>query len=203
MAVPDTAEQLAAIWGLPSAAGRREVHVGRSDLARAFARLGFTVGAEIGVWEGRFAETLCRSIPSLHLLCVDSWAPEPNYPHFKNDAVHLDAAYHRARARLATFNVRILRRRSTVAAGEVTDGSLDFVFIDANHSYDAVMADLDAWGPKVRRGGIVAGHDYRDVPAKPFIQVKRAVDDYVLRRQIEGLYALTGDKTPSFAWVVR
>lgn len=45
-------------------------------------------------------------------------------------------------------------------ASKYADGSLDFVFIDADHVYECIRKDIDAWLPKVRRGGIIAGHDF-------------------------------------------
>jgi len=47
---------------------------------------------------------------------------------------------------------------STLHANE----SLDFIFIDANHEYEAVMSDLMCWYPKLKKGGTIAGHDYYD-----------------------------------------
>jgi hypothetical protein len=52
----------------------------------------------------------------------------------------------------------------------VPDASLDYVYVDARHDYCGVKEDLEAWWPKLRRGGILAGHDYLDaaeVRAKP------------------------------------
>jgi predicted alpha/beta hydrolase family esterase len=50
---------------------------------------------------------------------------------------------------------------------------LDFVFIDADHKYESVKADIAAWLPKVRPGGHIAGHDYHsDWPG-----VQKAVDE--------------------------
>ena len=51
---------------------------------------------------------------------------------------------------------------SVEAAPLVEDGSLDFVFVDAGHSYDAVKADIAHWAPKVRPGGWFGGHDLHD-----------------------------------------
>jgi len=58
---------------------------------------------------------------------------------------------------------------------KLTPNNLDIVFIDADHSYDAVRKDIDLWLPKIREGGILAGHDYID-----YIEygVKKAVDEY-------------------------
>src|SRR5690606_11229810 len=53
-----------------------------------------------------------------------------------------------------------VKARSVAAAKHVPDGSLDFVYIDADHSYAGVRADIAAWRPKIRAGGIIAGHDY-------------------------------------------
>ena len=60
---------------------------------------------------------------------------------------------------------------TTDAAKQVDDGSLDMVFIDAGHDYDSVREDIANWLPKVRPGGIVAGHDYQ----QRFPGVQRAV----------------------------
>jgi len=60
---------------------------------------------------------------------------------------------------------------SVEAAAQFNDASVDFVFIDADHSYDAVRADIRAWRPKLRAGGLLAGHDYDRA------EVRRAVAD--------------------------
>ena len=49
---------------------------------------------------------------------------------------------------------------SVSAAHNYENNSLDFIFIDANHAYDAVLADIKAWYPKLKSGGHIAGHDY-------------------------------------------
>ena len=94
----------------------------RIELAKHFATLGFTTGAEIGVCHGRYSEILCRTNPKLKLLAVDDW--RRNRPH-KSCAI--------AYRRLQHLNVTIDRRSSMDAVGDVADESLDFVFIDANH----------------------------------------------------------------------
>jgi len=68
--------------------------------------------------------------------------------------------FEEAKLRLAPYKTTIVRKLSTDAAMDFGDESLDFVYIDADHSYNAVKEDIAAWAPKVRRGGIVAGHDY-------------------------------------------
>lgn len=58
--------------------------------------------------------------------------------------------------------VKMIQDDSAWAASQFEDSSLDFVFIDANHSYDYVRRDILAWQPKVKSGGIISGHDFRE-----------------------------------------
>jgi len=60
---------------------------------------------------------------------------------------------------------------------DVADGSLDFAFIDANHSYEGASADAAAWFPKVKPGGWLCGHDY----GNPRWGVQRAVDEFAAK----------------------
>ncbi len=98
--------------------------------------------------------------------------------HFKGNAEHLDPASPWHEAELAqnpeylfevcTKNlepvkdaVTIIRKTSVQAAKQFKANSLDFVFIDGSHDTDSVCSDIDAWLPKVKAGGIIAGHDYK------------------------------------------
>lgn len=171
----------------------------RLHLARLFAALGFTKGAEIGTWAGEYAARLCETVPGLHLTCVDPWMVYSEYRDPKNDPDRMERTYLGAKERLSRFNCTILRMTSVEGARRVPDGSLDFVYIDGNHAAKFVTQDLRAWVPKVRSGGIVAGHDYA---LKDHLEVKPAVDAYVKAHQIAPLYVLAGDKSPSYFWMV-
>jgi hypothetical protein len=178
----------------------------RGDLARTFGDLGFTTGAEVGVWKGEFSEVLLKSNPGLDLLlCVDPWSKQPGYLEDKNDDAVMERAFKEAQARLAPYlRSRAIRKPSIEAARQVEDASLDFVYIDGNHRYEAVMQDLEAWTPKVRAGGIVAGHDFF-TKTKKHIDVERAVRDFTQRRLIRPVFVLRSkeDATPSWFWVQR
>jgi hypothetical protein len=177
------------------------VKAGRAELSRLCASLGFTSGAEIGVWKGKWSARLCKDNPSLHMLCVDRWATYPEYGDSRNREDALEAAYAEAKSVLSNYRATLVREASVVAAAAVPDGSLDFIYVDANHGEAFVRADLEAWVPKVRPGGIVSGHDYIWRPERPYIQVKSAVDRFVKEHQIRPLFILAGDSIPSFAWV--
>lgn len=176
----------------------------REDLCRLFAAMGYRVGAEIGVWVGLFSEQLCRANPELQLTCVDPWLQYKTYNERKNNQGRLDEAYAETCVRLAPFGCRILRMTSVAAAAITPDASLDFVYIDGNHSRQSVTEDLDAWVPKVRAGGMVAGHDYELPPRKaPWIDVREAVLAFTTAHQIAPWYVLSRErKAPSFFWVV-
>jgi hypothetical protein len=178
------------------------LHAGRLEMSRLFSDLGFTKGAEIGVWKGKWSARLCVDNPNLDMLCVDLWGAYATYQDSRNSADVLDQSYAEAVERLSHYRCMIRRQPSVDAAASVPDGSLDFVYIDANHGEAFVRADLEAWVPKVRSGGIVSGHDYLYRAGRPHIQVKAAVDRYVKEHAISPLFVFAKDTVPSFAWVV-
>lgn len=118
-------------------------------------------GAEIGIFQGATSAHLLKRFPQLTLFCVDPFA---DYSEFEPNRTQeaMSASEQKARAAIAPFGNRavLIKDFSVSAAKHVEDNSLDFVFIDAIHTHDAVTEDLNAWYPKVRPGGLVSGHDY-------------------------------------------
>jgi hypothetical protein len=150
-----------------------------------------TVGVEVGVCQGIHASIILSMWPGfLHL--VDPWAKidgyEEPYEHEKN--------YEATFQRLTEYEGRFEMHRTTslAASEQFRDESLDFVYVDANHRYEAVRDDLNAWWPKVRQGGMLAGDDYGLIDeqwvdfghGKMRFGVKRAVDEFAkkVRRNI-------------------
>jgi len=183
--------------------------VSRTHLPAICRELGFTNGAEIGVWRGAYAATFCEANPAMHMLCVDPWLSYPAWQDTKNSLEPvaqeqlMEKSYQDACARLGPLNATLVRKFSAEAAADVPDGSLDFAYVDANHVYDAVIEDLTIWSTKVRSGGFVAGHDYKRFTNKPTIHVVDAVNAYTNAHGIDPWFVLAGDRTPSFLWVVR
>jgi hypothetical protein len=117
--------------------------------------------AECGVAEGLFAQEMYSWGPS-RLYLVDIWESMPVYP---GDAGSPQEWHNSNYDNVARFfldlpEVDILRGPSVRMAQHVKDGSCDLVYIDACHSYDCVKADIEAWAPKVKPGGIIAFHDF-------------------------------------------
>lgn len=172
----------------------------RRDLAVHFQARGYTSGCEVGVADGRYSAELLARIPGLRLRCVDPWEPYAgNRRGGGRDQQH--GNYDLARARFAPYGTQatMVRALSADAARDVPAGSLDFVYLDANHDFDYVMQDLILWAPKVRAGGTVAGHDFyefRDAGVIP------AVEAYTRAHEIADWF-LCDEREPSFYWVVR
>jgi hypothetical protein len=173
----------------------------REDLCLRWAAKGYRSGAEIGVWKGEFSQRICELVKGVSLLCVDPWQQYRFYNDDKNHQGRMDAAYAEACERLKPYDCTIWRMTSHEAAARVPDGSLDFVYIDGNHSEPYITQDLEAWAPKVRSGGMVCGHDYVRRKKRPALQVADAVDRFVAAHELT-LMVFTGDKTPSFGWEV-
>ena len=135
-----------------------------------------TFGAEIGIWRGANAFHLLREFKDLDLLLVDDYDAgkikrnglDPALiPGVRSGAVSL----------LQDYESRFewLEMDSIKASERVVDGVLDFVFLDGDHWYEGVKNDIEVWRPKVRTGGILAGHDY----SGHFKGVQKAVDEMI------------------------
>jgi predicted O-methyltransferase YrrM len=133
-----------------------------TGLTKLFKELGFKTGAEIGVSNGFYSKWLLSSIRGLKLYCIDPYEVYDDlietHALFTQDMEN--QAYENAKKRLARWNPEIIRKRSMDAVKDFKDNSLDFVFIDGNHTFQYCMNDVAEWEKKVRPGGIIAVHDF-------------------------------------------
>lgn len=134
---------------------------GRDQLPELFAELGFTKGVEIGVEGGIYSKTMLDKIPNLTLYGVDPWLAYREYRDHVSQQIITDF-YNEAMERLQGLNFKPIRKFSTEAAKEFATDSIDFVYIDGNHEFSFVADDIYEWSKKVRVGGIIAGHDYKE-----------------------------------------
>jgi len=144
----------------------------RIELYRLFDN-SMKTGVEIGVGDGTNAVNILECFPSMQLFLVDPWAGNP-----RRSKRYYRAVEGEARAKLEPYRDRaiVVRGKSAEFASLIADKAFDFVYIDGDHSYDAVGLDLVLWHRRVKDGGILAGHDYVETKKHG---VKRAVDDYV------------------------
>ena len=133
---------------------------------------------EIGSCRGKssafFAVELINSNKQVRFDCVDTWKGSPEHQEGGIDfdpAVLDDTLYNEFLANMKPVegHYNPIRMTSIEAATLYADNSIDFVFIDGDHEFDSVMADIAAWFPKVKSGGVISGHDF------PYDPVRRAV----------------------------
>ena len=170
----------------------------REDLPQLFKDMGFKVGLEIGTHQGEYTEKLCQS--GLQIYTVDPWKG------FKGQGGQqrydeIQETYHQnAIQRLSKYtNCTILRKTSMEALEDFGDGSLDFVYIDGDHNFRHASADILEWSKKVKKGGIISGHDYWNTSPHAnniICHVKSVVDAYTKLFEIENWY-ITGENKPN------
>jgi len=105
---------------------------------------GYERGAEIGIFEGETSELVLRFCPQFKLVMID--------PENMQKALERTKSYR-------TRRLPIISDEATVATF-MAPGSFDIVFLDADHSYEAVYGGIKRWLPLVRKGGLLTGHDY-------------------------------------------
>jgi hypothetical protein len=126
------------------------------------------LGVEIGVLRGEHAENLLKRWNCEKLFLIDLWEHRL-----------IKKYYHVVEKKFrGNDKVQIMKMDSHQASKEFMDESLDFIYIDADHSFKGVASDIISWYPKLKRFGVLAGHDYREDGKywDGFYGVKTAVD---------------------------
>jgi len=138
---------------------------------------------EIGVWRGQSvcyaAVEIINKGKNITIDAVDTWegSPEENL-HFKDPFEEEGSLYNIFLKNIEPVKhiITPVKMDSVQASSRYEDRSLDFVFIDGSHLYEAVLADIHAWLPKVKIGGFLGGHDYGNM-GEPLNGVQKAVDE--------------------------
>ena len=161
-------------------------------------------GAEIGVFKGAFSEYLLRHWNGRKLFSVDPWrefgdeySDICNLKQEEHNRVHDDV-----KQKLSAFGDRsvVFRGTSEEFCQTVSAQQLDFAYIDAQHHYEAAKQDINLWYPKIRPGGILAGHDYLDGDFdEGRFGVKSAVDEFVREK---GLTLLVSKEPEWPSWFI-
>jgi len=127
------------------------------------------IAVEIGVWQGDFSPTIIELITPDKLVLIDPWAHIEDDSHAeafvgrtgktKMDRI-FDGVVKKFETEIAAGQVALIRDFSVPALAQFTDQSISFAYVDGDHSYERVSADLAALFPKMKRGGIMAFDDY-------------------------------------------
>lgn len=121
---------------------------------------------EVGSWKGRSTVAICSALKQknqIEFYAIDTFRGDPEINSneiFKLDIVE-DLIYKEFQENTAEFTfLKTIRANSEQAVNNFADESLDWIFIDADHSYNSVYNDVRLWFPKLKYGGLISGHDY-------------------------------------------
>jgi len=180
--------------------GPINIHISRwKEFPILLKELGVHDAVEIGTYKGNFAEVLCRLIPDINLSVVDAWKVYKDYKDYGITDLE-DEAYRQTLERANKFGFKICKGWSMDIVKEFEDESLDFIFIDGNHDFEHVVEDVAKWSKKVKKGGIVAGHDFFRNHHKRF-GVKEAIPAWCEANDIKPLFVVAHDKCPSWFYI--
>jgi hypothetical protein len=123
---------------------------------------------EVGVWKGDFAKHIlehCDFIERYYM--IDPWAnlPDWNKPCNKSQEV-FDGVYAEVleKTAFASGKIVVLRGRTKEVIGRIPDKSLDFAYIDGDHTLRGITIDLIKLLPKMKEGGLIGGDDFTNTP---------------------------------------
>jgi predicted O-methyltransferase YrrM len=122
---------------------------------------------ELGSYIGESTAVFLREFPEARIHCVDAWAPTRKY--------HVEDITLAEKIFDAHVGRYVWKRKCFTDDPKLEDlNTAHLVYIDADHSYEAVKRDIEIWLPRIRKGGIIGGHDYETAGK---FGVKRAVDE--------------------------
>jgi hypothetical protein len=134
----------------------------RKEFPDLLNKLSYSSGIELGVFKGEFSKVILNNWSGT-LYLIDVWRPLPveEYDDVSNNQYHSNA-YSDVIKNIKEYEDRafMLRMGSKDAIKIFEDQSLDFIYIDANHTYESVKEDIELWYPKIKIGGMISGHDY-------------------------------------------
>ncbi len=145
-------------------------------------------GAEIGVQQGEFSKIIRATWKGKYLHLIDRWRSDDDYKDIANvsDETHKQFYFKVLNLFADDQGVFVYKMDSNFAAQQFPDNYFDWIYLDADHSYDGCKKDLNVWYPKLKPGGIFAGHDFLNgnIPAGEF-GVKAAVEEFIQDKEVQ------------------
>jgi hypothetical protein len=146
------------------------------------------VGAEIGIQKGMMTKKVLSMLPSIQkYYAIDPWLWYPEYKETVNklnqerwnqNEMNFHFNEFKKNIQIHKNKIVILKMFSKEASTHIKDGILDFIFIDGNHGYEFVKEDIQLYLPKVKKGGLIGGHDYGHVKGGVKEAVNELFDDF-------------------------
>ena len=143
---------------------------------------------EIGVAFGGYTRFFIENWKGEKIWLVDPYEEQPSEVYRERDKKPYSLWYKEIKElEDLDSRVQLLRKYSVDASRNFSDGQLDFAYIDANHEYSHVVDDLNHWYPKLKSGGLLAGHDYHNNINPPhYCEVERALHDWRNLNKVSG-----------------
>jgi len=152
-----------------------------------------SIFVEVGVWKGDFSKKIWDiSNPNL-LVLVDSWtfdekvrgcAPQVNGKEPLNQFFFDQAKKDTFNKFKTNENVHILDSNSSEASSNYIDNYFDYIYLDAEHSYQAVINDLNMWYPKLKKNGVLFGDDYYWREEDDTLSLHKAYQEFINKNNI-------------------
>jgi len=128
---------------------------------------------EVGVERGAFSRIFVPMLQNKlieHLYLIDPWRADMFCCPIAQAA--MDAMQYEVEEIFKDLPVTIMKTTSVEGAAQFAFNSLDFVYLDAKHDFDSILQDFDTWYPRVKKGGIIGGHDYSIEGVKQVVDFK-------------------------------
>ncbi len=138
---------------------------------------------EIGTYEGSYALKIYEIFPKSFLYLLDTWDSKNTDFYYSVRPGTVESAYTVAQSRFNDKqNVSLLKESSQIVFNNFENDFFDWIYIDGDHSYEAVKLDLHNWFSKLKNGGIMSGHDWDVDPQMSefnMFGVQRAVIEFL------------------------
>lgn len=174
----------------------------RKELAQCINVLNPNIAVEVGVRQGHYSEYILMATNVKKLYSIDPWD-------LNAELGNPEEAYNICQQKLSRFGDRVVMQigRSPDICEMFEDASIDFVYIDALHDYESVKKDINGWYPKVRKGGILSGHDYTPTHQGVIDAVNEFCKEHSYELQLTGVdwqdgSIVSGYPEPSW-WLVK
>jgi len=158
-------------------------------------KMDLKIGVEIGVDVAQFSSRILERSKIERYYCVDTWQDDfgsdcPSVSFDKDGNKRYTAATDTLKDFIVKERAMPLRMTGVEASKHFANETIDFCYIDGDHSLEGIYTDIKAWLPKLKVGGILSGHDYKDGPKSgisdyfgqqlPY-HIKTVVDNYCMR----------------------
>jgi hypothetical protein len=164
--------------------------------------------AEIGVFNGELSKAILEICKPIKLYLIDSWGPmetkkfdfDPAYQTMNEADITYQNLLNKFKKEIKSGQVEVIRSLSSIAAKTFPDNFFDWVYIDADHTYEGALIDLKSYNTKVKENGFILGHDYtnQSIALSWSFGVIEAVNEFIKENNYQFLIATLREGFPTY-----